>query len=524
VVGTIARDLGPDMRSFVARRTAGLSRNLVQLALIAQLAHACASALSGKRRIPAVIRVARIVQAGTHVNLNQERVVRMQDSLVIRVGAKTSALVAAMVGLATLNGCVTDDDPSDTSEVEAASTHRPSNAVILAWSQIAYDAANVAGYFGPLLFHHDRGFTMMHIAQHDALNAIEPRYEQYAFRGRDAHADPVAACAQAAHDIMISVYPDQAATFDAQLATWLGSVASGTAKTRGIALGKASAAAILARRANDGIDNFGTYTPGTGPGKYQFVPPFDFVLQPALPSVPPFALKSSSQFRVATPPPALNSAQYTADFNEVKATGVLNGSNRTQDQNEYAAFWWELTDAGWNRMARITAAQEHLGLWRTARLFALNNMAMLDGYIAGWDSKQHYDFWRPFTAIRAAATDGNSRTTADPAWESYQTNPPVQSYPSTHSVLGEASSIVLIESFGTDHVSFDFNSFTALPGKEVRHYNSFTHAALENADSRVRAGIHFRTDTIQGLAMGAKVGAWVITHELRPLHGCSRDD
>jgi hypothetical protein len=448
----------------------------------------------------------------------------MQDSLVIRVGAKTRALVAATVGLAMLNGCAVEGDATQASEVDTAAASKPSNAVILAWSQIAYDAANVAVYFGPLLFHHDRGFTMMHIAQHDALNAIIPRYEQYAFKGKDTSADPVAACAQAAHDIMVNVYPDQAATFNTQLATWLGSVANGNAKTHGITLGKASAAAILAKRANDNIDNFGTYTPGTGPGKYQFVPPFDFVLQPALASVPPFALTSASQFRVSTPPPALNSAQYTNDFNEVKATGVLNNSNRTQDQNEYAAFWWELSDAGWNRMARITSAQEHLGLWRTARLFALNNMALLDGYIAGWDSKQIFDFWRPFTAIRAAATDGNANTTADPAWESYQTNPPVQDYPSTHSVLGEASSLVMIESFGTDHVSFDFNSFTALPGKEIRHYNSFAAAALQNADSRVRAGIHFRSATVQGLAMGAKVGAWVVAHELRQLQNCSRSD
>lgn len=447
----------------------------------------------------------------------------MQDALVIRGSSKARTLVA-LVGLALLNACaMSDGDPSQASEVETASTSRPSNTVITRWNEVAYNAAVVATYFGPLLFHHDRGFTMLHIAQHDALNAIASRYEQYAFRGRDSKADPIAACAQAAHNILVNVYPDQAATFDAELATWLATVPSGTAKTRGIALGAASAAAILNKRANDNIDNFGTYTPGTGPGKYQFVPPFDFVLQPALATVPPFALASASQFR-SGPPPSLTSATYTTAFNEVKLTGVLNGSNRTQDQNEYAAFWWELTDAGWNRMARITATQQHLGLWRTARLFALNNIAFIDGYIAGWDSKQFYDRWRPFTAIRAADTDGNPSTAPDAAWESYQTNPPVQDYPSTHSVLGKASSLVLAESFGTDHVSFDLNSFTALPGKEVRHYSSFAFAATENADSRVRAGIHFRFATTEGLSMGAKVGAYVLTHVLRPLGNCSLSD
>jgi hypothetical protein len=448
----------------------------------------------------------------------------MEDILVIRGNSKTRALVATLVGLALLNGCVSDPSQDSDSDSELASASaKPSNAVILEWNQVAYNAAVAATYFGPLLFHHDRGFTMMHIAQHDALNAIVPRYEQYAFTGRDRSADPIAACAQAAHDIMVNVYPDQAATFDTELATWLAKVPGGTAKTRGIALGAASAAAILAERADDGIDNAGTYTPGTGPGKYQYVPPFDFVLQPALPSVPPFALRSASQFR-SGPRPALTSATYTRSFNEVKVAGVLNGSNRTQDQSEYAAFWWELSDAGWNRIARITAAQQKLGLWRTARLFALNNMALLDGYIAGWDSKQFYDFWRPYTAIRAARTDGNPHTKQDADWESYQTNVPAQEYPSTHSVLGKASSLVLAESFSTDHVSFDFNSPTALPGKEVRHYSSFAFAAVENADSRVRAGIHFRFSTEEGLSMGAKIGAWVTAHELRPLRSCSLSD
>jgi hypothetical protein len=448
----------------------------------------------------------------------------MRDQLVIRDRATTRALVAALVGITLSSGCLGNGGASEAPELEIGSARGPGNAVILQWSQVAYDAATVAGYFGPLLFHHDRGFTMMHIAQHDALNAIVPRYEQYAFKGSDSRADPVAAAAQAAHDVMVNIYPGQAATFDAALATSLAQVASGGARTRGLALGAASAAAIIARRTNDNIDNFGTYTPVNAPGHYQFVPPFDFVLQPALPTVPPFGLKSSSQFRSTTPPPALTSAAYARDFNEVKLTGVLNGSNRTEDQTAYAAFWWELADAGWNRMARITAAQQNLGLWRTARLFALNNMALLDGYIAGWDTKQFYDFWRPYTAIRAADTDGNAATTADPSWQSYQTNPPVQDYPSTHSVLGEGSSLVLAESFGTDHISFDFNSLTALPGKEVRHYRSFSSAAIENADSRVRAGIHFRSATVEGLAMGAKVGLYILANQLRPRGPCSLGD
>jgi hypothetical protein len=448
----------------------------------------------------------------------------MRNILAIRHRVTSTMRIAALAGVM-LGGCVGDGESPSVSELEAEieTASRPTNAVILQWSQVAFDAATTAGYFGPLLFQHDRGFTMMHIAQHDALNAIEPRYEQYAFKGRDGRADPVASSAKAAHDVMAHIYPEQAATFAAALATSLASVPAGTARTRGLALGAASAAAIIARRTNDNITNFGTYTPVNAPGRYQFVPPFDFVLQPALPTVPPFGLRSASQFR-SPRPPALTSATYARDFNEVKTTGVLTGSTRTQDQTEYAAFWWELTDASWNRMARITSAQERLGLWRTARLFALINMAFLDGYIAGWDSKQLYDLWRPFTAIRGAAADGNAATTADPAWESFQLAPPVQEYPSTHSVLGKAASVVLAESFGTDRVRFDFNSFTALPGKEIRRITSFSAAAAENADSRVRAGIHFRFSSVEGLAMGSKVGDYIVRNTLRPLRDCSRDE
>jgi hypothetical protein len=144
-------------------------------------------------------------------------------------------------------------------------------------------------------------------------------------------------------------------------------------------------------------------------------------------------------------------------------------------------------------------------------------MSLLDGYITGWDSKFHYDFWRPYTAIRAGDTDGNPHTVPDAAWESYQINPPVQDYPSTHSVLGKASSIVLAESFRTDHITFDFNSFTALPGKEVRTYDSFAYAARENALSRLYAGIHFRFSCDAGLELGRKVGYYNVLNNLRPL-------
>lgn len=430
-----------------------------------------------------------------------------------------SALMALLAGAALFGGCATDETQAVGEELDRESDLGGSHGidVILDWNEIAYNAATTAGYFGPLLFHHDRGYTMLHIAQHDALNAITKRYEQYTYTGSDRFAHPIAAAAQAARDVLVNVYPAQAPTFDAALATWLASVPSGSAKTKGIALGKASAAKILSLRSTDGIADAGTYTPGTGPGKYQYVAPFEgFILHPALKTFKPFGVATPSQFRVG-PPPALTSSAYATAYNEVKAKGGLNNHTRTQTETEYAAFWWELSDAGWNRIARVVAEQEHLGLWRTARLFALNNMALLDGYITGWDSKFHYDFWRPTTAIRAGATDSNSATAPDAAWESFQTVPPVQDHPSTHSVLGKASAIVIADSLRDDTVTFTFTSPTALAGKPTRTFQSFSGAAAENADSRIMAGLHFRFATTAGMTLGQKVGNYIVQNRLRAI-------
>jgi PAP2 superfamily len=143
----------------------------------------------------------------------------------------------------------------------------------------------------------------------------------------------------------------------------------------------------------------------------------------------------------------LSSNAYKTGYNEVKASGILNGSNRTADETKYAKFWYENSDTGWNRIARNVAQSEGLFLYSTARLFALMNMAMADGFIAGWDSKYHYDFWRPRTAIRFP-DDGNSGTSADASWEPLMATPPVQDYPSTHSVLGAAAAEVLARVLG----------------------------------------------------------------------------
>jgi len=165
----------------------------------------------------------------------------------------------------------------------------------------------------------------------------------------------------------------------------------------------------------------------------------------------------------------------------------------------------------------MVAEKQHTPLFATARSFALLDMALADSYIAGWDAKYHYNFWRPYTAIRAANTDGNEHTIADEAWEPAELTPPVQDYPSTHSVLGNAGATILSALYG-HHVSFNITTSTAVPAGAVRTFSSFREGANQNADSRVMAGIHFRFSTEAGQKMGEEVAKFTLRNYLKPLH------
>jgi hypothetical protein len=189
----------------------------------------------------------------------------------------------------------------------------------------------------------------------------------------------------------------------------------------------------------------------------------------------------------------------------VKAYGGRLSEQRSEEQSFYARYWYEFSEIGWNRVARVVTAERGLGLQSAARLFAQLNMALSDSYVAGWDGKYHFDHWRPTTAIRAAESDGNPSTSADPAWESMLITPPVPDHPSTHSALGAAGAEVLAAFFG-DATSFRMASPSAVPAGASRSFTSFSQAAAENADSRVRAGLHFRFACDAGLALGRGVG------------------
>ena len=195
----------------------------------------------------------------------------------------------------------------------------------------------------------------------------------------------------------------------------------------------------------------------------------------------------------------------------MKASGSSHSVARTDDQTQIAIFWYESSGLGWNRIARMLDAQHPRDLYENARLFAALNAALADAYIASLDSKFAYNFWRPITAIRNAASDGNDLTTADPAWEPLLTTPPVPDYPSAHATAGGAASTVLIAFFGEEN-NFTFASTmsAAFPSVGPRTFHRISDAAKENATSRMLVGIHFRLACTVGYEQGLEVGNWVV--------------
>jgi hypothetical protein len=386
--------------------------------------------------------------------------------------------------------------------------------VVAAWNEVAHDIAVAEDQF--LTFKGQRALAMMHLAMHDALNSIVPVYQRFAYSGEMHAADPTSAAAQAAHDVLVSLYPNQQALLADQLAKWLST--GGDLQDRGVRLGKAAAAANLAARADDGWDFQGTYEFREGPGQYQTTPPWNgLVAQPGFRAATPFALEFPHQLR-QPPPPPLTSRTYARALREVQEYGAVNSTKRTEDQTAYAVWWMEFAEGSVNRLARRLVIEHGLHLWAAARLFAHVGIALYDGYIAVWDSKYEYNHWRPYTAVRAAESDGNPRTTPDETWEPLRPTPPFPEYVSAHATACASSFEILSRTLGR-HVSFTMETTTAPPGMPTRSFGSFEAAARECADSRVRLGWHFRYATDAGLALGKDIARLVLRDWLRERKG-----
>ena len=408
---------------------------------------------------------------------------------------------------------------------------------VLEWNVAAITVAETGGQ-NPIMV--SRTLAMAQLAVHDALNAIDRRFEPFLLESRaEPQAAPAAAVAAAARDVLAGVIPsfdtpEQRAKalelLETTYAAALAKVPDGPARRDGLAIGQAAAAAMLRARARDGATATVAYTPGTAPGQWRPTPnpmPADPpmptpalaagnlpAMLPQWATLTPFTMASPWQFRLPGPP-KLDSEAYARDYVEVQRLGGKASAARTPEQTEIARYWYEGSPQGWSRIARVVSTQRGLDRWDNARLLALVSAAMADGFVAGADTRYLYNFWRPVTAIRAGDADGNDRTTADPAWETFLNTPALPDYPSTHSVLGGAAAAVLARFFGTDQVAFTMTSGPPFRGI-TRTFASFSQAAQENADSRVYAGLHFRSACRDGVRLGEQIGRRAFALHLQP--------
>lgn len=416
---------------------------------------------------------------------------------------------------------------------------------VIEWNA-TYDAA-APSYGGPP----QRAYlgVLVQVAVHDALNAIDRRYETYAPTApAPAHASPDAAIAAAARDVLVDKLgclptpPPARAAACANIATRyaadLAAIPDGPAKSAGIATGQAAAQSILALRHNDGSATWNLpYTLAPGKGVHQPTPPnFPAPANAGYAQLRPFTMISTTQFR-AVPGELFNlrSLAYTLDYNLVKHVGNLHvRASRPDSAETDIARFWPSGGANWSLVGRTIVAGRGLDRWQHARLFALMTLAEVDGTIQTFDAKYTYNFWRPITAIRWA-DDGNPLTKADPGWMPLFSfsgpfaTPPYPDYTCALPTASGANTEVLRRFFGTDKVPYTLTvnaaelSSPALPGIVIpqksitRSYARLSQAAQESALSRVLAGIHFYEGCLLGVHYGEKVGKQAFQRYLRPV-------
>jgi len=357
-----------------------------------------------------------------------------------------------------------------------------------------------------------RTLAMMHIAMSDAVNAAGKRYTPYSTAMPDAAgASPEAAVHAAARQVLGELYPKQKASLDAAFDGAMAKLPEGTAKSGGIAAGERSAAAVLAARKADGLQSPETYRPVTSPGVYITT---SLPIMSHVASVSPFALKSVSQFRPG-PPPALNSTLWARDYNETKELGGTNSAKRTAWQAETGRFWQLGGVPAWNEAARALLAGKPLPLHESARLFAHLNIAIFDAYLAIFDAKYQYGFWRPVTAIRNGDHDGNDVTARDAGWTPLITTPLHPEYPCAHCVVDGAAGVVAKSVFGNGTVPEFTVTFAEMPGV-MRKYTSIQQLEDEVSMARIWGGVHYRNSNEVGHALGKQVGEYVLSSQLRP--------
>lgn len=394
---------------------------------------------------------------------------------------------------------------------------------VLEWNQIFNDTV-LATTPAPNSLVTSRSAALLAAAAFDAVNGVDRRYRPLHVTARaPARASARAAAIQASYAMLIRLYSAHGASLTARrnasmaLLSTSGRPESADAIDRGAWWGQRVADTIWTARQNDG------FTPPMAPfmgsetlGFWRPTPPGNAAGSgPQFASMTPWVLTRPSQFR-PPPPPALSSAAYATDYNETRMWGGAVGSLRSPDDSAVAIFWSGNGTLYWTRIATQLAAARQRSVLENAHLFAMLHVALADASIATWDAKYRYVFWRPVTAIRSEADDANENTSPEPDWIPFLTTSAHPEYPSGHSNLAGAATIILAAFFG-DSVAFEARAET-MPGA-VRPFVGFADAVEEMADARVYGGMHFRSACDRGSALGSAVAAHVLTHAMRAAGG-----
>jgi hypothetical protein len=372
----------------------------------------------------------------------------------------------------------------------------------------------------------NRVAAITHVAVFAAVNAVTGGHTSYSDTVNPSpgvSAD--AAVIVAAHAVLRHYFPQHAAFLDRARTRSLGRIPDGPAKDGGVSVGETAAARIIATREDDGSEPPEFYLPpSANPGEWQLTadcPPAGGVFLHWR-NVTPFVLRRANQFR-SDPPPALTSSRYARDYNEVKDVGGRNSTERPQDRSNVVRMYEAVGDAIlWNPIARQLATARRASLSQNARTFALLNMALSDAAIAVLETKYHYNFWRPETAIPAGGSDGNERTEPDPSFLPFISTPCFPSYPSGHATSSYAAREVLERIFGRRGHSI-IVSTPAVPDVILK-YTRLKDITSDIDDARVYGGIHFRFDQEGGAEQGRRLGAYVYRHGLRRDRDCTCDD
>jgi hypothetical protein len=346
-------------------------------------------------------------------------------------------------------------------------------------------------------------FAYVHLAVFDAVNAIDHRFHPYVF---SADAPPGAnidaAAIAAAHRILVNYFPSQEASLDAQYVLSLAVISdTGTNISAGETVGEASAQALIAARAHDGLLANVSYNPPVGLGFYQRTPPaFAPPLTPWLGHMIPFTMTSAAQFFPDEGPTPLDSQEWIDDYNQTKTLGALNSTVRTPEQTEIGLFWTEHTGQQYARAFRKLVTEKKLDTSDTARLMAMLWAGYADAGIGCWNAKFSYGFWRPVTAVRVGG--GNPALTADPKWSPLANTPAHPEYPAAHGCATGVVSAILANFFGTPNLRFSVDSVVT---HTTHKFTSTTELLDEVERARVYAGFHYHHSVIQGKVLGTKV-------------------